>query len=205
MNNLIIRTITGLAFVLIMVNSMIWNPYFFAALFLIILILAQIELHKILTERNKSLCLSQSLITSILIYLVNVVVANKVVSPEFLIIIPGLLLIIPVAELFRKTKDSFHNIAYSMLSVVYIVFPFSILNYFFNPLLEQDIFRFDLILGFFVILWISDTAAYLVGSFLGRRKLFERVSPNKTWEGSIGGLLFGVFTAYILSIYFHSA
>lgn len=63
-------------------------------------------------------------------------------------------------------------------------------------------YSFQIILGFFILLWVNDTGAYLAGRFFGKHKLFERISPNKTWEGSIGGTLVTVAGAYILSIFF---
>lgn len=56
------------------------------------------------------------------------------------------------------------------------------------------------ILGIFILIWISDSAAYFVGSQLGKRKLFESVSPNKTWEGFLGAGVFTLIGAYVLSL-----
>lgn len=60
----------------------------------------------------------------------------------------------------------------------------------------------SLLLGFFIVIWTNDTFAYLSGMFIGRHKFFERISPKKTWEGTAGGLVFGLAAGYILSLFF---
>ncbi len=58
-----------------------------------------------------------------------------------------------------------------------------------------------LIMGFFILIWVNDSFAYIVGKTIGKHKLFPRVSPKKTWEGTIGGFLFALLAAYIISKY----
>jgi phosphatidate cytidylyltransferase len=62
----------------------------------------------------------------------------------------------------------------------------------------------ELLIGFFIILWSNDVFAYIVGSLIGRAKLYERVSPKKTWEGTIGGITFSIVAAFIISRFFLS-
>ena len=109
-----------------------------------------------------------------------------------------------VAELYLKAKDPINNWAYTMLSQMYIALPFSMLNVLAFP--QSGIYSFVLPLSVFVFLWINDTGAYLCGSLLGRHKLFPRISPGKSWEGSVGGGLLVVCVAvlvwYLLNLYF---
>ncbi len=105
-----------------------------------------------------------------------------------LIFIPYLLTILYlfIAELYLRQPNPINNWAYAMFSQLYIALPLStisILAYY------NGAFYFLLPLCVFVFLWCNDTGAYLVGSLCGRHKLFPRVSPNKSWEGSIGGAL----------------
>ena len=75
--------------------------------------------------------------------------------------------------------------------------------YFFDPLTLAGPVHYGIVLGFLLILWFNDTGAYFVGSLMGKHKLFERISPGKTWEGSAGGALFALLTAWGLSFVFH--
>ncbi len=103
-------------------------------------------------------------------------------------------------ELFRKTQKPLENIALSMLGIIYVVTPFFLLIHL-SKLCEYHPAT-NIILGFFFLMWSNDTFAYLIGKPFGRTKLFERISPKKTWEGFIGGLVLTQGVAYILSIYF---
>jgi phosphatidate cytidylyltransferase len=71
-----------------------------------------------------------------------------------------------------------------------------------NPMVTGTQPRWHVIFSFFMILWSNDTFAYLVGITIGKHKLSEKISPKKTWEGLIGGIIFGLLAAYILSIFF---
>ncbi len=66
---------------------------------------------------------------------------------------------------------------------------------------EGNDYSYWKILGIFILIWTNDSMAYFTGKFLGKKKLFERISPNKTWIGFFGGLIFSVIASYILSMY----
>lgn len=87
-----------------------------------------------------------------------------------------------IIEIFRKTPNPIHNTAYSIFGQMYIVLPIVIMA----NLLDINSY---LLLSVFVIIWINDTFAYIVGSMIGKHKLFPRISPNKSWEGFFGGLI----------------
>ncbi|OQX77824.1 MAG: phosphatidate cytidylyltransferase, partial [Bacteroidetes bacterium 4484_249] len=80
--------------------------------------------------------------------------------------------------------------------------PLSLLNVLFYPHIELSSPTYELVLGFFILIWTNDTFAYLTGMLFGRHKFFERISPKKTWEGTIGGAVFAIIGAYILSLVF---
>jgi len=88
-----------------------------------------------------------------------------------------------------------------LLALAYISIPFTLLTQI--PFINSN-YHPKIIIGFFILIWINDSFAYLVGSTLGRTKLYEKISPNKTVEGAIGGLLAAIIAAYFISIYFTS-
>lgn len=100
-----------------------------------------------------------------------------------------------VSELYTKNEDAINDWAYTMLSQMYIALPFSCLNVLaFRGTIDGEVnFNMLLPLSIYVFLWINDTGAYMTGSLLGKHKLFPRISPGKSWEGSIGGGLFVIF------------
>ena len=106
-----------------------------------------------------------------------------------------------VAELYAKHEDPINCWAYTMLAQLYIALPLSLLNVLAFRMTEGGMsFTSVLPLSVFVFLWVNDTGAYCCGSLLGKHKLFPRVSPGKSWEGSVGGGVF-VIGASVLAWY----
>lgn len=104
-----------------------------------------------------------------------------------------------VAELYAKAEDPISNWAYTMLSQMYIALPFSLLNVLaFRSTPVGDVYAYLMPLSVFVFLWVNDSGAYCCGSLLGKHKLFPRISPGKSWEGSVGGGIFVVVTAFVV-------
>lgn len=123
------------------------------------------------------------------------------------IFIPYLFLIIYllISELYLKKPNPVNNWAYSMLAQLYVALPFALLNvlaFHTNPDTNQVEYNPILPLSVFIFIWLSDTGAYCVGSLLGKHRLFERISPKKSWEGSIGGAILAVASSFVLSHFF---
>ena len=115
---------------------------------------------------------------------------------HLLIINIPLVFLIFIAELYTKATNPFRNIAFTILGIVYVAVPFSLLNYLVT---YTGTYSYELLFGFFFILWSNDSGAYLAGSAFGKRKLFPRVSPGKSWEGSIGGAIASYIVVFIIS------
>ena len=130
----------------------------------------------------------------------------------FLILFPGsywifsiwmLLGIGFVIQLLRvPSKTALLNISVSISGGLYLALPFiSLLLLGIYPSFDSGNFDWQLPLSIFILTWINDTGAYLSGRTFGKHKLFERISPNKTWEGSIGGGLFTILGAIVIQYY----
>ena len=94
------------------------------------------------------------------------------------------------------------NIAITFLGIIYVSVPFSLMN--FIVFQDVNVYNPDLFLSLFIFIWVNDSGAYIAGTAFGKHRLFERISPKKSWEGFIGGLLSTVLAAYILSVTFVS-
>jgi len=110
-----------------------------------------------------------------------------------LILLP--FLAVPIAELFSKNKYALVNMVLTYFPAFYISIPFVLLV---DIAFIDGIFNPYPILGFFILIWIYDTGAYLSGRFFGKHKLFERISPKKTWEGLIGGAILSFSVAIFI-------
>jgi phosphatidate cytidylyltransferase len=134
------------------------------------------------------------------VYLSLLAIALELISPLFLTLLPVLFIGILISGLFLK-KIKPDLIILMVFGILYIIVPFGLLNNFYHPVPGSEDLRFVLI-GFFLLVWINDIFAYLTGILIGKHKLFERISPKKTWEGSIGGLVFTLGAAWVYSIIF---
>ena len=200
MKNFIVRTITGVFFVAAIVVGFL-NPQAMIALFALVTGLTVWEFTGLVNDRpyisiNRFICTVSG------VYLFAAMAGyNSGITPAA-VFIPYLVSIIYllVAELYLKAKDPINNWAYTMLSQLYIALPFSLLNVLaFNATPDGQIaFNTLLPLSVFIFLWVNDSGAYCVGSLLGRHKLFPRISPGKSWEGSIGGALFVLLAAFAI-------
>ncbi|OFZ55401.1 MAG: hypothetical protein A3D92_18795, partial [Bacteroidetes bacterium RIFCSPHIGHO2_02_FULL_44_7] len=108
--------------------------------------------------------------------------------------------IVPVFELWRKKEHPLLNMAIIWMGLLYIALPFVLMTY--MQIVEYR--SFPLLAGMFLLIWMNDTFAYLSGRFFGKTKLMERISPNKTWEGTIGGIVFTILGALAIGFLFDS-
>jgi phosphatidate cytidylyltransferase len=177
-----------------------YSMWTYAAIFLGISILTQWEFYR-LAHMDEKLPLKVwgTFIGQIFFVLTFLIEAN-IIELKYLLMIFPLLASVFMIKLYKKEDEKpFTSIAYTFLGIIYVAIPFSLLHIIAFATGE---YSHDIIVGILLILWASDTGAYFSGIMLGKKKLFERVSPKKTWEGSIGGLLLALGMAYVLSRYF---
>jgi phosphatidate cytidylyltransferase len=205
MKNLITRTITSVIFVAIMVTGMM-SPHGMVPLFALITGMTIWE-YVGLANSRKGVHVNRLISTVAGVYFFMAVAAFRMgISSNFIIFVPYLLTIVYlfISELYLKQEDAVNDWAYTMLGQMYIALPFSMLNVLAFELAEDGTgIRFDMLLplSVFVFLWINDAGAYCTGSLLGKHKLFPRISPGKSWEGSIGGCLLVLVVAALIGYY----
>lgn len=204
--NLIVRTITGVLFVAVLVTCFL-KPIAMVLLFALITGLTIWEFTG-LVNRQESVQTNRFICTAAGVYLFLAVAGfctgftpSGAFTPAVLFI-PYLVTIIYllVSELFLMQKNPVNDWAYTMLSQMYIALPFSTINILaFQDTPDGPVYNYLLPLSVFIFLWVNDTGAYCTGSLFGRHKLFPRVSPGKSWEGCIGGAIFVVIAAVVIS------
>ncbi len=198
-NNFTQRTITGIVFVIIMVASILIHPFIFGALFLAVTILGMIEFYRLVKAGDVKPDLFAGLACGILLYGLVFMNATGFLDNRWLYTLLAVVPLIAIKELFAGSSQPFSNMAFTLMGVVYIALPFSLLNCYYAPGQFSHEPDYAFLLGFFIILWLNDTGAYLLGKAMGRHLLFPRISPKKTWEGIAGGLLAGILAAWGLS------
>ena len=195
MSNLVTRTLSGAVFVAVVIGSILLHPYAYAGVMAVVVVWALLELNTIINKDNMHFDKFIGVFFGISLFASSFFYAQGLIAGKvFLLFIP-LLTFLFISQLYYKNLHSFRSIANSITGVVYIALPFSLCNGlvfpsgdsgFLNP---DGKYVPDILLVFFILLWTNDTFAYLTGIMFGRHRLFERVSPKKSWEGFIGGLI----------------
>ena len=203
-SNFIQRSLTGILFVASLVGCIYWNIYTFAFLMLTVTFLAMMEYYKISTTNKIQPQKALGIVIGILFFVTNTLVATGIIGQFVLVFIIPFLMSIFVIELFRKKEDPFTNIAHTILGIIYTAVPLSLVNYFVisTDIDHNIIYKPQVLLGFFFLIWTNDTGAYIVGVSIGKNRLFPRISPKKSWEGSIGGLIFSIGIANVISLFY---
>lgn len=195
MNNFFKRTLTAGAFVAILLGCTYYSQLSFSILFFIITVLGVWEFYK-LSEKgaNKPQKIWGTIAGASIFASTSIVCMGY--DYRLLVINIPIIFLIFINELFSKSANPFRNIAFTIIGIVYVAVPFSLLNYLVT---YTGTYSYELLFGFFFILWSNDSGAYLAGSAFGKRKLFPRVSPGKSWEGSIGGAIASYIVVFIIS------
>ena len=202
-SNFLQRAITGILFVGVLVGCILYDPWTFSALFVVINALTIREFgHLINQVEGVSINKNITMLAGVYLYMAVMAFCTNLSGSK--IFLPYLLLImyLMISELYLKKENPVMNWAYSMLSQLYIALPFAMLNvlsFHTSPMDTSVSYNPILPLSVFVFIWLSDTGAYCVGSLIGRHRLFERISPKKSWEGSIGGGIVAIGSSFIFA------
>lgn len=186
---LLIRSLSGLVYVSLIVSAIIIGGTYFMVIFGLLVGLTLFEFHR-LTGKQGSVDVLQ--ILSAIFGVILFVVASRIsmFSPFFLLVFLLGFVVCCIVELFRRTPARIDNIAYFLLGQAYIAMPICLMY-------EILSYNHIILLALFVIIWASDTFAYLAGSLFGKHKLSPSISPNKSWEGVVGGLIGALLTALV--------
>ena len=206
MKNFIQRAITGLIFVAVLVGCIIGSPLSFGLLFCIISAMATAEFCNLMNKQegvkmNRNICVLGSITMFLCFFYYGMNPAQTGIFIPYLIIIIYLM----ISELYLKKENPLNSWAYAMLSQLYVGLPFALLNvlaFQSNGTDSGSAYQFILPLSIFIFNWINDTGAYCTGMLLGKHPLFKRISPKKSWEGSIGGATFSIAGAFALAHFF---
>ena len=206
MKNFIQRAITGIIFVAVLIGCIIGGPLSFGILFCLISALATIEFCHLMNQQedvqiNRNICTLGSIALFLCFFYYGMNPAETGIFIPYLVI----LIYLFISELYLKKKNPINNWAYAMFSQLYVALPFALLNvlaFQTNGIMSDSQYLFILPLSIFIFNWVNDTGAYCTGMLLGKHPLFKRISPKKSWEGSIGGCVFSIAAAFALAHFF---
>ena len=185
----------------LIIGSILFSHESFAIVFGIITILGLYEFYHLCETDGIKPMKYYGIFVGTALFALTSLFSMNLIDKKLLLIVFPLIFLVFIFELYKKSEKPFTNISYTIFGIFYIALPLSLLNFIAKPNFNLGEYQYAVLLGFFLLIWIYDTGAYVFGSLLGRHKLFERVSPKKTIEGAISGLIFGIgaglFFAYI--------
>ncbi len=203
MKNLMRRSLSGVVFVIIVAAAIMLGQKVFAFFMLFLSLIGLWEYTNLrpATFGNISDKIS-ILINGFILGSILILIQLRLLEFKYLSLAMVIFLFITIKTLLRNPDEALKKIAEIILGLAYVVVPFMLMVGFHQ--IDTPTKLPELLIGFFIILWFNDVFAYLVGSLIGRTKLYEQVSPKKTWEGTIGGTLLSMLSAYFLSTIFLS-
>lgn len=213
------RTITAAVFVAVLLNCIFWNFGSFVSLFFVVAIWGLYEFYQLSEKLGAKPYKILGLFAGAILFTVSVFSNSNLALffpiEHLLSIVFVLVFFIFVTALFDQKNNTVLNLAYTITGIIYSVLPFMLLlniacidkaytfnnpstNYFDN----LAPYNYHYVLGIILLIWASDVSAYLVGSLIGKNKLYERISPGKTWEGSIGATILTIGCSFIIANWF---
>jgi len=204
MRNFFVRSQTAVLFVSVMVAGIWWNVYSYGVLMGIVILFSVYEYFKIIgymREANKvsMLYMPLGILTGLATFASSLLVLEGLVSSVVYVIPTCLLFLFFALEIFSDSQRPLANIAQNITGIIYVSIPFAILNY---CAIEDFSYEPRVVLGILFLVWISDAGAYVFGSLFGKHKFLERISPNKTIEGFLGGAVGCLIVAYLQYLIF---
>jgi len=200
MRELLIRTLSGAVLLAVILTCVLVSPWTCALLGLFIVIVGTFEMSRLQGIEKRSLLVFGELL-AIGAFVLAALVGLEVLPRQFLLAEVLFLMLPFLLALFSTSADFKHCAAFNYGSIAFLSMPAAMMVFMYRFDLFQELAGAKLIILVFALMWVNDTFAYLTGRLLGKHKLYERISPGKTIEGSLGGLVFTLLGIVIFSHY----
>lgn len=197
MNNLVVRSLSGAVFVAMVLIPMFLYKELAIVILSTFMVIGLIEFYRFFDNHEDiEVDWKTSSLFGIIVYTVLLLILLTGLKFTIAFLIP-LIFVSFIIEIWRKKKNPLLNLTVQSLGILYVVVPFFLMC----VILQNDGSSFPLLVGMFILIWTNDSFAFLSGKFFGKTKLIERISPNKTWEGTIGGVLMTILGGFILGYF----
>lgn len=199
-SNLTQRVFTGLLGSAAIIVGIIYSPWTYFAIFAFITVITLLEFYKLTGLDGMIPQKTFGTICGLLIFCASFLIEMEHISWRYYFLIFPLISCVYMIKLYKKfERKPFTNIAFTILGIFYVAMPFALLNI---AAFENGDYNYEIMLGCLLILWANDTGGFIAGTLFGKTKLFERISPKKSWEGAVGGAVLGLLFAWGASYYF---
>lgn len=199
-NNLTQRLITAIIGAAAIIFCIVYSEWTYFILFFAICLLTLLEFYALTGLDGMVPQKTFGTMSGMIIFSLSFFIERGDISYRYYFLIFPMVSCVYMIKLYKKfERKPFTNIAFTFLGLFYVAVPFALLNI---AAYENGIYNFQIMFGCLFILWASDTGAYFAGTLFGKRKLFERISPKKSWEGFAGGAFLALAFAYGLPYFF---
>ena len=194
------RTIFGIMFAVVVLGCLFMGGMFAAIMLAAVVMIGSTEIANLYSKGSENPLKNVVQTLSIMLYVFLAVFAESPDTMEGSIFIVPVFFNIPLLiALFSKKHDYIKVVGATWLSMIFVAFPCGIMMMFYNEYFIGTDKGWLLLMFSILLIWVNDIFAYLTGVSIGRHKLFRRISPKKTIEGSIGGAVFTMLFAYLLN------
>jgi phosphatidate cytidylyltransferase len=203
-NNLVKRSLTGMAYVAIMLGGVLLHPFVFVAVFAIVLFLTQYEFYSLIQKEDQRPNKILSCILGVILFLICFCIASGFLPGRISLIVFLFFISLMIISVFKSNTNALKSLASEIFGFIYVAVPFSLMNFIVQPSANEhsNIYYPWILAGVFFIIWVNDSAAYLTGSALGKHKMCPKISPKKSWEGLIGGAVFATIMGVLNAVMF---
>ena len=201
-NNITQRILTAVLGAAVVIAGVVFNPWTYFAVFAFITVITLLEFYKLTGLDGMIPQKTFGTICGLLIFCASFLIEMKHISWRYYFLIFPLISCVYMIKLYKKfERKPFTNIAFTILGIFYVAMPFALLNI---AAFENGEYNYEIMLGSLLILWANDSGGYIAGTLFGKTKLFERISPKKSWEGAVGGAVLSLLFAWGVSSFFVS-
>jgi len=193
------RSISGLLYAAVLLGAILLSPWSFALLFAVFSVFILREFYQLAKAAGISPQKYVGITIGVLIFTLTFLHTKGLITVNLFGCFLSILFVIPAIELYRAKKNSLENISVTLFGILYVIFPITLFNFFVFPDAPLDT-KYDpiLLIYLYILIWAYDSGAYLFGVTFGKHRLFERISPKKSWEGFFGGWILAIAVAIVL-------
>ena len=206
MKKFLVRVATGAAFAITLLASIFYGKVSFGALFLLVTLLSVNEFCSIVKKyKGTTFSTWLAVLGGGYLFLATYMIFHGVSINPLTIYSPYIAIVayMFIRQLFDTESKPLDNYAYFTMSQIYVAAPLALLNILATGGAEDGTtYSWLLPITIFLFIWCNDTGAFFVGCSIGRHKMWERVSPKKTWEGTVGGVVVAMIAGYVMSLFF---
>jgi phosphatidate cytidylyltransferase len=198
-SNLTQRIFTGLLGSAAIIAGVAYSPWTYFIIFVFISAVTLIEFYSLVGLDGMLPQKTFGTICGVLVFCLAFLIEKNHISWRYYFLMFPIISLVFMIKLYKFERKPFTNIAFTILGIIYVAMPFALLNI---ATFENGDYNYEIMLGCLLILWANDTGGFIAGTLFGKTKLFERISPKKSWEGAVGGAVLGLLFAFGISYYF---